>query len=177
MTCRSLPVLLALLTIIGCSSTSTKVQENALPQAAESKAEAEYGTAYKNLMLEFKDNAVKANEELDGAEAKGLPKDRKAKLAVIIQLMERNVGRAKYTLAKARKMKAPPRFTDFHSSVMRFLEDMVAGDVKYLQAAKDRRRDTAKILEENEQSMSENYEKMKLEGQKLGIPMVNPFSD
>jgi hypothetical protein len=164
--------LFALLVLTGCgSNTSDKAAQPV--ESAEAAAEAEYGTAYLNLMREFKANANKANEELDDAEAKGLPSDRKAKRAILIDLMERNDRRAEALLMKARRVQPPPRFIAFHATVMKLLGDMVAENTRYTEAVSSGNPNASKISEEGVQTMLDNYQKMSAEGEKLGIPMVD----
>jgi len=74
---RCLPILLGLIALLGCNSTTVEENEAIPVPTAETAAEDAYGTTFMNLMVEFKANADLANQELDEAMAKGLPKDPK----------------------------------------------------------------------------------------------------
>ena len=170
---RCLPILLGLIALLGCNSTTVEENEAIPVPTAETAAEDAYGTTFMNLMVEFKANADLANQELDEAMAKGLPKDPKERRSVLMGQLERSDKRAEALLAKAQDVEPPPRYADFHAAVTTFLKDVVDGNTRYRTAFKNANPNTSKISEENLQSMLKNYEKMKSEGQKIGIPMVD----
>jgi len=155
--------------LFSCGDRSTVPEPEANPRAA---AEAEYGSKYLALMVEFRDNAIESSKELDSAIAKGLPKDRKERGEFLLDLTERGDKRMEATLAKAKGVQAPSSMQSFHKTVLRFLQDFVDGNARYLKAARKGGFDSAsEIGKANQRKMVENYEAMRKEGEALGIPM------
>ncbi len=154
---------------LGCKKEAV---EEPSAQDAETAAETEYANSYLQLMVEFRDNAIKSNDELDEAEEKGLPQERAKRRELLFELLERGDRRMEALLAKAKAISPPPAYEGFHAAVVKFFQDMVDGNAKYLAAARAGKPNTSGISDDNVETMKENYEAMRAEGQKLGIPIA-----
>lgn len=164
-------VFASVVALTGCGSGEANKDVNHPVETVGSAEELAYAEAFVVLMVDFKASTVKATEEMDEAEAKGMPVDRKAKRAVLLQLMERADGRIEELHRRAQATSAPPKFEGLHAAVLEFLGDQVSSNAGVREALRNNDRDALRLSEAGIQRMIENYEKIKLEAEKLGVTM------